>query len=196
MVPPRTTDRGSTLGSVIVVIGQLLAGRDRGTSAVAIAGRAAVAGAAVQVVGVVPDDAAGDRRLLELAAVEVGHAAVLRGPARDLEAADVDLALRYLPEIRVIVTVGVAAEILATASDYAGWSGAALVAVRSRDAHGAAESDAAPGADLATVLEAPASDPDGTFAGFVGAFAARLDAGSTPADAWSATTRELAVDPA
>ena len=32
--------------------------------------------------------------------------------------------------------------------------------------------------------------------GFAGALAAHLDAGALPADAWVATTRELAVDPA
>ena len=37
-------------------------------------------------------------------------------------------------------------------------------------------------------------DPDETFAGFVGAFSARLDRGEKPADAWDATLRELAVD--
>lgn len=143
--------------------------------------------------GVVPDGLDGDRLLLELAAANVGHAAVLREPARDLEAADLDLALRYLPEVRVVVVVEMPTPVVAAAADHAGWSGAALIVL-----------DRAPGGDDlppselpdgAIVLESPTSDPDGTFAGFVGAFAARLDGGATPADAWAATTRELAVDP-
>ncbi len=177
---------------MIVVCGELTGKLMGGASPAAVARAAAAAGATVQVVGLVSDDADGDRRLLEFAAAGIGHVAVLRGPARELEAADVDLALRYLPEIRVIVTVGVPPAILATASEHASWSGAALVAV----------TFAAPGAagdqpmfsEGAVVLEAPPSDLDGTFAGFVGAFAARSDAGATPADAWAATTKALAVD--
>lgn len=142
----------------------------------------------------VPDDPDGDRRLLELAAAGVGHAAVLRGPARSLEAADVDLALRYLADVRVVVTVGVTQAVLASAAERATWAGATLVAIGGRGSDGEVGSLELP--EGAIVLEAPAGDPEGTFAGFVGSLAARLDAGATPADAWAATTRELAVDPA
>jgi hypothetical protein len=177
---------------VIVICGDLRRAAP-GVSPAAVAARAASAGAVVQLVGVVPDDDDGDRQLLELATANVGHAAVLRGPARDLEPADVDLALRYLPDVRVIVTVDVAPAGVAVASERAGWSGAALVVIRSVRDQGPATSPELP--DSAVVMEAPASDPDGTFAGFVGTFAARLDAGATSTDAWAATTRELAVDP-
>jgi hypothetical protein len=156
-----------------------------------VAARAAAAGAEVQVVGLVPDEPAGDRLLLELAAERIGHAAVLREPARDVEAADLDLALRYLPEVRVIVVVAMAPGVVAAAAEHAAWSGAALV-VLDRGSDGGEPAPELP--EGAVVLQAPASDPDGTFAGFVGAFAARLDGGATPADAWAATTRELAVD--
>ena len=177
---------------MIVICGDLR-GTAPGTSPPAIAARAAAAGAVVQLVGVVADDDGGDRLLLELAAAKVGHAAVLRGPARDLEPADIDLALRYLPEVRVIVTVDVAPAGVAVASEQAGWSGAALVVIRSARDEGPATPPELP--DSVVVMEAPASDPDGTFSGFVGTFAARLDAGATSADAWAATTHELAVDP-
>jgi hypothetical protein len=180
---------------VIVVIGDLSLSSARTTPAQAIAVRAAASGSRVEVVAVVADDPEGDQQVLELAASQVGHVAILRGPARPLEPEDVDLALRYLPDVRAIVCVGQPAAILGPAAEQAAWSAATLIVVQAR---GAAEPE--PGeaavAEGAVVLEAPASDPDGTFAGFVSAFAARLDVGSTPADAWAATTRELAVDPA
>ncbi|MBA3876849.1 MAG: hypothetical protein C0498_07915 [Anaerolinea sp.] len=146
----------------------------------------------MQAVGVVPDDPDGDRQILELAAAQIGHAAVLRGPARELEPADIDLALRYLPDVRVIVTVGAARAVVVTASEHASWSGAALVVVD--DAAGNGRGVPADLPDGAIELQAPPSDPDGTFAGFVGALAARLNAGVLPAEAWAATSRELAVD--
>lgn len=173
---------------MIVVCGDLAAG---GTRPADIARGAVVTGAGVQLVGVVPDDDDGDRSLIELAQSGVGHAAVLREPRRTLEPADLDLALRYLPEVRVVVLVEMPAAVVGVASDHAAWTGAALVVI------GGAAVDG-PTLDLptdATVLKAPERDPDGTFAGFVGAFAARLDAGETPADAWAATTSALAVDP-
>ncbi|MEW5992555.1 MAG: hypothetical protein AB1736_14595 [Chloroflexota bacterium] len=173
---------------MIVSCGDLAGHGPRAISAAAVAVRAAARGAAVQVVGIVPDDPDGDRRLLDLAEAGVGHAAVLRGPARALEAADLDLALRYLPEVRVVVLVEPVAAVLDVAAGRAEWSGAALLVV------GGPEGPALP--DSAIVLQPPRSDPDGTFAGFVGALAVHLDGGETPADAWAATTRELAVDPA
>ena len=134
-----------------------------------------------------------DRLLLELATEGIGHAAVLREPARELEAADLDLALRYLPEVRVVVVVEMPAPIVAAAAERTQWSGAALIVLGRAPGRRARRRRDLP--DGAIVLEAPASDPDATFAGFVGAFAARLDAGATAADAWAATTRELAVEP-
>jgi hypothetical protein len=187
---------------VIVVCKALSGTADVRASAVGVARRCSEAGASVQVAGVVPDDPEGDRLLIDLAGLEIGHAAVLRGPARDLDAADVDLALRYLPDIRVIVVVALSPAVVRAASDHAGWSGAQLIMVQAparRATAGAddraAAADLASAVDEAIVLESPASDPDGTFAGFVGVLAARLDAGATAADAWAATTRELAVDP-
>jgi hypothetical protein len=183
-------------GWVIVVCGELIGGTLPGASAVAIAARAAAAGATVEAVGIVPDDSDGDRRLLQLSRAGVRHAAVLREPERDLEAADLELALRYLPDIRVIVVVTMPPALVRAASDHAGWSGTELIVVQRSGRGDATEALKLPETlDAAIVLEAPASDRDSSFAGLVGMFAARLDNGATPADAWAATTRELAVDP-
>lgn len=179
---------------MIVVCGDFASPGERGTGAAEIARRAAVAGAGVQLVSVVADEAEGDAWLLDLGTADVQHAAVLRESPRPLEGADLDLALRYLPEVRVIVVVNAAAEVEAVAAEHASWSGAALVVLEPSTPGGVVSRSDLP--DGAIVLEAPAGDPDGTFAGFVGALAARLDAGATPADAWAATTSELAIDPA
>lgn len=178
---------------MIAVCGELSGGGTGGVSAAAVATRAAGAGATVQVIGVVADDPDGDRRLLQFAAAGVGHVAVLRGPARSLEAADVDLALRYLADLRVVVTVGLGAAVVEAAVERAAWAGASVITVQRPGSGQGVEGRAFP--DGAIALEAPLSDPDGTFAGLVAALAARLDEGATPADAWTKTTRELAVDP-
>jgi len=180
----------------VIVVGGDLQARAPRIAAVAVAARASSDGAEVQVVGVVQDDPAGDQLLRELAGGGVGHAAVLREPVRDLEEADLDLALRYLPGIRVVVVVALPPAVVAVAGEHAAWAGASLVVIEGADraTDPAATTSTAEVPDGATVLQAPRSDPDGTFAGFVGAFAARLDGGATPADAWAATTRELAVD--
>lgn len=178
---------------MIVTCGALGDASGRGVSTAAIARRAAANGASVQVVGVLPEGPVADRLLLELAGEGIGHAAVLREPARELEAADLDLALRYLPEVRVVVVVEMPAPVVAVAADRTQWSGAALIVLDRAAGTGEATAPELP--DGVIVLEAPASDPDATFAGFVGALAARLDAGATAADAWAATTTELAVDP-
>jgi hypothetical protein len=178
---------------MIVTCGALGDGSGRSISAAAVARRAAASGASVQIVGVLPEGPVADRLLLELAAEGIGHAAVLREPARELEAADLDLALRYLPEVRVVIVVEMPAPIVAAAAEETQWSGAALIVLDRAAGEGEGPSPDLP--DAAVVLEAPESDPDATFAGFVGAFAARLDSGATAADAWAATTRELAVDP-
>lgn len=96
-----------------------------------------------------------------------------------LEPADLELALRYIGEFGVVVVADPletrAAEVVAAG---AGFAGAHLVAI-------VPASSAVP-AELAsaTVLEAPALDPDGAFARLVGGYAAALDAGASPADAF------------
>ena len=173
----------------MIVVGFLGAeGRD-GELAFEVARRAAAAGARVEMVGAAAPDASGDARLLELAAAGVGHATVIRTGADRLEAADLDLALHYLPDIRAIVLVDPDPALVPPAAAESGWSGAGLVIISSRAA--GLDTGVAP---RAIVLEPPASDPDGTFAGLVAALAARLDAGEDPAAAWKSTADALAVD--
>ena len=179
-------------------------------------------GAAVQVVGRVGDDAAGDAVLLDLAAAGIGHVAILRAagqptavraePATDddappgaalddeeagpddgratdggeglsIDAGDLDLALRYLPDYRVVI--------VATDLDPAAW--ATVIAASSwSGAHvmGLVGAGGAPAGlpDDAMVLERPADDADGTFAAMVGRYAAGIDAGEEPAAAFAAAS--------
>ena len=203
------------VGSPLVELGD---SRPRaGGPAVAIARAARIGGAEVQIVGKVGEDPNGDAVLLDLAAVGIGHVAILRDPSRPtgevgthadmdlepfdddpqgpagdhsptgattdpprLDAEDLDLALRYLTDYGVIVV----AEPLPDASldvvtRAASWASAALVVVT--------PAGATPGPNLprdATVFEAPPADQDGAFAGVVGAYAAAIDKGSTPAEAF------------
>lgn len=194
---------------VIVVIGQpilrsaALGGGLDGIPARAAA-TAAAAGREVQLVGQVGDDPDGDALVLELAQAGVGHVAVRREPARRtpvvvaepadddesdapaptivpsdpadrpaLDPADVDLALRYLTDFGVLVVAEpLPSAIVDVAAAAAAYAGAQLVVT------------VTPGNDgppIATVVEAPAADPEGAFATFLGTLAADLDAGVLPA---------------
>lgn len=150
------------------------------------AARVAVAAAAtrarVELAGTVSDDGSGDSSVVALGRAGVGHAALLRipgGGARPLEAADIELGLSYLTDCRVIVVAEPLAEDALRA---------ALDGARYYDAHvivlplpGAAPPAALP--ETATVLEQPEEDA-GAFTGLVGRYAALLDDGRAPADAW------------
>ena len=178
---------------MIVVVGRL----DQPRTARS-ARHAAAAGARVEVVATAAPGAPGDRHLAELAAAGIGHAAVLRTPAASLDPTDLDLALRYLPDIRVIVVADDAAALGDTASAAATWSGARLVVVAPADTAADLPDGTASAGDVAVaeriVLEAPATDPDGAFAGLVGTLAARLDEGADAAAAWAATLGALGVE--
>ena len=175
----------------MIVVG--VVGMDDG-AALEVALRAAAAGARTEIVGVAPTGAAGDRQLLELAEAGVGHATVTRSDAGGIEAADLELALRYLPDVRAIVLARPSGSLLPTALAAASWSGAPLVILGPLDGEAVAVLDAA--AASPTVLEPPSSDPDGAFAGLVVALALRLEAGEDFAHAWRATIMPLSVDPA
>jgi len=100
------------------------------------------------------------------------------GPS--LEAADVDLGLRYLTDFTVIVLAEPALpEVVRIAAEAARWGEARLVLVV-----GTGEPVPAGLPPDAVVFEAPASDPDGAFASLVGGFAAALDGGTDPGDAF------------
>jgi hypothetical protein len=179
---------------VIVVSGNLGSNAGRGTSATGIAERVAALGAAVEIVGILGLDAVGDRALLALGAAGVGHAAVARSPAGSLEPADLDLALRYLPDIGAIVLVEPTGDLASTATAAAGWSGAGLIVVVAAEGAPQADEGGPDLGDRAILLAAPARDPDGSFAGFVAALAVRLAAGATAADAWRETATALGVE--
>ena len=185
----------------MIVVGFLGAAGDPGKLALEVARRAAGTGARVEMVGVAAPDPAGDALLLELASAGIGHATVVRSAADGLEAADLDLALRYLPDIRAIVLVAPDDSLIAPAAAASGWSGAGLVIIASAsdgpDDPGAAAAkprgiDAAPQAIL---LDPPRVYRDSTFAGLVAALATRLDAGNDPTTAWQSTVTALGVDP-
>lgn len=144
----------------------------------------------VEMLGVVPGDAAWDQVMVQLAQARVGHATVVRSARGAMEPADLDLALHYLPDIRAIVLARPPATLLATALDAASWTGAPLLLIGPLEG----EVPVAPAGVQLLVVEAPERDPDGTFAGFVAAFAVRLDAGETLEAAWRGTLGSLAVD--
>lgn len=216
---------------MIVVVGQpfyreTAAGPDVGGLPARIAQAAASAGRAVQLVGKVGEDPAGDAVVLALARGGVGHVALLRDAGRGtpvaraaedealvpddeaseapattvttglgpeqhgsapaapaLDAADVELALRYLTEFGVLVLAERCdPTVVRVASDAAAWAGASLIALVP-----AGETDPAGLPADAVVFEAPDDDPDGVFAATVGAFAAALDEGDDPATAFRAS---------
>jgi len=91
-----------------------------------------------------------------------------------LEAADVDLALRYLPEAGVIVLADPGSEAAVEAGvEGAAFAGARLIVL----VPAGGQPPRVP--EGATVLEAPADD-DGSFGRLVGLFAGALDAGVAP----------------
>jgi sugar/nucleoside kinase (ribokinase family) len=103
-----------------------------------------------------------------------------------LEPADIELALRYLPDYRVLVIAEPLPDAsLKVALAAAGWNGAALVVIVP-----AGSTQPAAGDD-ATVIEAPADDPDDAFAGIVGAYAAAIDRGEEPAEAFATASSSL-----
>ena len=116
-------------------------------------------------------------------AVAVEHPPAVAGPR--LQPADVALGLQYLTAFGVLVVADDAPpEVLPACVDGAAFAGASLVVL--------VREGSAPPPDLpsaATVLEAPARD-DGAFGALVGLYAARLDAGDDPAQAFSAALAE------
>lgn len=99
-----------------------------------------------------------------------------------LEPADLELALRYLVEFRVLVVADdLAAPAVKVAAEGAAFAESRIVAVAS-----AASVPALP--EDATVFERPAEDPDGEFARLVGTYAAALDRGEDPEAAFRSAT--------
>ena len=142
-----------------------------GGLAVEVALAAARAGADVELVGAVGDDPEGDRIVIELGRGGVGHAALMRDPAthtplitqpRDarplprLEAADVELGLRYMHECRVLViSAELDAAALAAAQEAADFHSAAVVMVAN-----AGTVDPELLGDSVTLLERPVAEDE------------------------------------
>lgn len=161
-----------------------------------LAGRIAVAAAAaparVELVGSIGDDAEGDAVVVELGRAGIGHAAVLRdsaartprgddaeAPLPRLDAADIELGLQYLSECRVLVVAEALDDAaLRAAADGAAYHSAQLVIIRDPGREQSVELPAG-----ATLLERPEEDA-GAFARLVGGYAAQLEAGRAPAEAW------------
>lgn len=138
-----------------------------------------------------PQDAMGDdddpvQELL--AEVEATSAAESGAPvppvppvAPALEPADLSLGLRYLRDFRVVVAVEPIADggaaVIAEAASFAD----AVLVVVARPGGPTSEAYA-----RATLLEAPADDAEGAFARLVGGYAAALDRGVPPGDAFRA----------
>lgn len=118
-------------------------------------------------------DAAGDESPIDDAAPQPPESS-------GLDTMDVDLALRYLSDYAVVVLADPAGtDVVAVVADAAAWVGARLILV-------VAQGQPVPGqlpADV-VVFEAPAADPDGVFGSFVGSFAAALDDGDDPGEAF------------
>jgi hypothetical protein len=108
-----------------------------------------------------------------------------RWPA--LEAEDVDLALRYLPDLRTIVVADtVSSAVIGVVTAARGYLGAQLVVA-------ASSANAAPAADL--VLAPPETDDDGAFAGVLGELAAALERGENAEAAFGGVAKRLGIEP-
>jgi sugar/nucleoside kinase (ribokinase family) len=235
---------------VIVVLGRPTVHRPEpdgelapGGLSTAIARWLVEAGASVELAGSIGDDLEGDRVIVELGRAGIGHAAVLRDPSAHtpstaaaepiasipgrgqprLEAADVELALGYLSECRVLVVAdSLDPEALSAALRAAEYHGASVVIVAD-----AGEVDPEELGDRVTLLERPSSDPgdggaleampeeaaadleealtaapgegaeaESAFAAFVAEYALRLDRGEAPARAFEAALGDSAWEPA
>ncbi len=98
------------------------------------------------------------------------------GDAPTLEAADVGLALRYLPEIAVIVAVHLPPDVLAEAAAAAGWAETSLLVIVPAD------DTPLDGLPERAVTLAAADDDESAVGAAIGRYAAALDRGE-PADA-------------
>jgi hypothetical protein len=109
-----------------------------------------------------------------------------------LDAADVELALRYLTEFRVVVLADeLDPSAIHTAADATGWANGTLVAVVPA---GRPEPAGLP-AD-AIVLGSPGDDADGAFDRLVGELAAAIDAGADPQAAFRELVESAGWEPA
>ncbi|MDQ1323906.1 MAG: PfkB protein [Chloroflexota bacterium] len=186
---------------------------------------AAGRGAAVEIVGRVGDDRAGDSLLIALSRAGVGHAAVLRDPVVSTpimaQSSDPDPVDDLLADVPGTVAQGIDSGPLLEPADVAlglSYLTAFGVLVVTDDAPaevlGACVAGAAfSGAHLvvlvpadrpppgglpadAVVLIAPGDPTDAAFGAVVGSYAAAVDGGEDPAPAFRAATRSAGWEPA
>jgi hypothetical protein len=168
----------------------------------AVAMAAAALGSRVELVGSVGDDAAGDAVAIGLARAGVGHAALLRIPAAAtpragatdrptrLDAADLELALRYLADVTVLIIAdALPDDVVTVAAEAATYAAASVIVLLRRDAPASVEAWPA-----ATILEAP-DDAEGPFAAAVARYAAALEAGTDPAGALRSAVEAAGWEP-
>lgn len=109
-----------------------------------------------------------------------------------LDRADVELALRYLPDVSAVVVVEPAPGLASSCATEAAAAGARLIVIAGQGPELTAEIDGLPDGTL--VLSAPDGPDPGTFASFVGRYAALIDAGTEPARAFDAVLAEQAAE--
>jgi sugar/nucleoside kinase (ribokinase family) len=109
-------------------------------------------------------------------------------PALRLDAADVELGLRYLNSFAVLVlTDDVSRSLIPVVADAASFAAAHLVLLLpDREPADLLPSDA-------TVFGVPAGDDEGEFAALVSRYAVALDSGASPADAFVTATGHAAI---
>jgi pfkB family carbohydrate kinase len=108
-----------------------------------------------------------------------------------LDAADVELALRYLQDYTTVVIAEPQPDaVMSIVVDAAAFAGAALLLV----VDGAAGGSAPPAS--AVVFETPGADPDGAFATMLGELAAAIDRGTPVAAAFREVQGRLGLTPA
>jgi len=108
-----------------------------------------------------------------------------------LDAADVELALRYLADYTTVVVAEPQPEAIVTiVVDAAAFAGAALILL----VDGAGTGPTPPAS--AVVFEAPPDDPDGAFATMIGELAAAIDRGTPVAAAFREIEGRLGLTPA
>jgi hypothetical protein len=183
-------------GGTVQLVGKLGEGSDGDAVALSLAAEGIGHVALQRVPGPVPvagaeDAVDGEAALDDLAALDgsdmpAPEVSWTPPGGEPLEAADLELALRYLPDYRVVVLAQpLEAAARAAAVDAARWSGAGLILITGS---GAGDGAAASSPEEATILEAPAVDAEGAFATLVGRYAAALDAGTPAAEAFAAAS--------
>ena len=105
-----------------------------------------------------------------------------------LDAADIELALRYLTEFRVVVVAApLEARALDAALEAAGFAEAHVIRVDPPAARSSAAAESPAGVEI-TIFEAPAGE-EPAFASLVARYAAGIDAGRTPRESFADAAR-------